>query len=47
MTMKETANVDELPRLLVAMRDEIGPKLQSEFGYSSAVSYTHLRAHET
>lgn len=42
MTMKETANVDELPRLLVAMRDEIGPKLQSEFGYSSVMEIPTL-----
>tara|TARA_Y100000817_G_scaffold81894_1_gene63195 strand:- start:9137 stop:9712 length:576 start_codon:yes stop_codon:yes gene_type:complete len=42
MTMKETANVDELPRLLVAMREEIGPKLQSEFGYSSVMEIPTL-----
>ncbi len=42
MTMTETANVDELPRLLVAMREEIGPKLQSEFGYSSVMEIPTL-----
>jgi len=42
MTIKETANVDELPRLLVAMREEIGPKLQSEFGYSSVMEIPTL-----
>ena len=42
MTTKETTNINELPRLMVAMRDEIGPKLQSEFGYSSAMEIPTL-----
>ena len=37
MTMKEKTNKSDTPRLLLAMRDEIGPKLQSEFGYSSVM----------
>jgi large subunit ribosomal protein L5 len=37
MTMKEKTNKSDTPRLLLAIRDEIGPKLQSEFGYSSVM----------
>ena len=37
MTMKEKINKTDTPRLLLAMRDEIGPKLQDEFGYSSTM----------
>tara|TARA_Y100000996_G_scaffold387399_1_gene346166 strand:- start:6685 stop:7260 length:576 start_codon:yes stop_codon:yes gene_type:complete len=42
MTMKEKTNMDEIPRLLTIMRDEISPQLQSEFGYSSVMEIPTL-----
>jgi len=42
MTMKEKTNMDEIPRLLTMMRDEISPQLQSEFGYSSVMEIPTL-----
>lgn len=42
MTMKEKTNMDEMPRLLTMMRDEISPQLQSEFGYSSVMEIPTL-----
>ena len=34
--------MDEIPRLLTMMRDEISPQLQSEFGYSSVMEIPTL-----
>jgi large subunit ribosomal protein L5 len=44
MTIKKETNTNKStpPRLLVAIRDEIGPKLQNEFGYSSFMEIPRL-----